>query len=487
MPMDNTVLYNGGYRVLNGYTPFTDYWLVTGPLLDYLNALFFKLLGVSWNSFIIHSSLFNLIFGISSYILFLQLKLSNTYSLIYSAFISILFYPVVGTPFVDHHSTFFLVLAFYSLILAINQKKYFYYLIIPNLFCLSFLSKQTPSVYGLFIIIILILTFCYFDKKNAKKIIFYSLIGSLIALFLLSLFFLITKINLSNFFDQYFLFASSIGDNRFLVYKLDVFKEILSFKFIFYFIFVLSIILFNLINKKNSKKEEIFTIVSSISLACALVFHQFYTLNQNYIFFLIPYLCGITHIFYEKSFKKNYFLILSILICIFSVTKYHLRFNEQRKFNELEYINLSKAVDAKSLSESLKGLKWITYKNPKNPSQEIKNLKEVVRYLKKDKKNKTLITDYQILAPVSDIYDFSPNQWHHPSVSFPLKGQKYFEIYQNYFVQNLKKNQIEFIYETTEDENTITELIIDKDCFKKIRVSAMLVRLNLIKNCKDLK
>ena len=47
MPMDNTVLFNGGYRVLSGYTPFNDYWLVTGPLLDYLNAFFFKLFGIS--------------------------------------------------------------------------------------------------------------------------------------------------------------------------------------------------------------------------------------------------------------------------------------------------------------------------------------------------------------------------------------------------------------------------------------------------------
>ena len=45
-PMDNFVLYNGGYRVLNGYVPFSDYWLVTGPLLDYLNALFFLIGGV---------------------------------------------------------------------------------------------------------------------------------------------------------------------------------------------------------------------------------------------------------------------------------------------------------------------------------------------------------------------------------------------------------------------------------------------------------
>ena len=40
-PPDNFVLYNGGYRILNGYIPFKDYWLITGPLLDYLNAFFF--------------------------------------------------------------------------------------------------------------------------------------------------------------------------------------------------------------------------------------------------------------------------------------------------------------------------------------------------------------------------------------------------------------------------------------------------------------
>ena len=56
MPMDNFVLYNGGYRVLNGYIPFNDYWLVTGPLLDYLNALFFYINGTNWKSFIMNRS-----------------------------------------------------------------------------------------------------------------------------------------------------------------------------------------------------------------------------------------------------------------------------------------------------------------------------------------------------------------------------------------------------------------------------------------------
>ena len=169
MPLDNTVLYNGGYRVLNGYIPFSDYWLVTGPLLDYLNAFFFYLMGVSWKTFIIHSSIFNLLFSFANYFLFLKLGQSAKYSFFYSILIALLFYPTVGTPFVDHHSTFFMILAFYSFVLGVNKKNYFYFQLIPLLFCLSFLSKQTPSAYGAISLGILILFYMFFEKKKCEK------------------------------------------------------------------------------------------------------------------------------------------------------------------------------------------------------------------------------------------------------------------------------------------------------------------------------
>ena len=193
MPMDNTVLYNGGYRVLNGYVPFNDYWLVTGPLLDYLNAGFFHVLGISWSTFIIHSSIFNLILAISSYYLFIDLKLSKIFSAFYSILISLLFYPVVGTPFVDHHSTFFLLIAFYLFIIFINRKNFVYLIFIPISLCLSFLSKQTPAVYGALGILILLLFACFFYKKKTKKIILNLIYGGLISIVLLFLFFFCHK------------------------------------------------------------------------------------------------------------------------------------------------------------------------------------------------------------------------------------------------------------------------------------------------------
>ena len=75
MPNDSFVLYNGGYRVLSGYIPFKDYWLITGPLLDYLNAFFFLIGGISWKSYITHSSLFNLLISLSTYFFFNNIKI----------------------------------------------------------------------------------------------------------------------------------------------------------------------------------------------------------------------------------------------------------------------------------------------------------------------------------------------------------------------------------------------------------------------------
>ena len=44
-PMDSFHFFDSGYRVLNGDIPFVDYWLVKGPLLDYIQALLFYMFG----------------------------------------------------------------------------------------------------------------------------------------------------------------------------------------------------------------------------------------------------------------------------------------------------------------------------------------------------------------------------------------------------------------------------------------------------------
>ena len=227
----------------------------------------------------------------------------------------------------------------------------------------------------------------------------------------------------------------------------------------------------------------------NIVLAAILIFHQLITLNQEYIFFLIPLLAGITHLFTEifLSKRKSVFLFLILLMTLFSVTKYHIRFNEHRKFNELENVDLSLAVEGEKIHESLKGIKWITYLFPDDPSFEIEQLKNSMDILQKDSRNNILITQYQFLAPALKIYDNSPNQWHHPSVSFPVKDQKFFETYKNYFKSKIKDKNIDGIFIVGKEDENIPLLIFSGECFSKKKIDKIIFYYSLNKTCKDLK
>ena len=121
-PIDTFLFFDTGYRVLNGYFPFKDYWVVTGPLLDIIQATFFKIFGVSWFSYVLHASLFNFIIAISTFYTLVKFQLSVNLSFFYAFLVSIIAYPLAGTPFVDHHAIILSLLALYCFVLSLKTK-----------------------------------------------------------------------------------------------------------------------------------------------------------------------------------------------------------------------------------------------------------------------------------------------------------------------------------------------------------------------------
>ena len=103
-PADSFSHFDTGFRILLGEYPFKNYWAVSGPLVDYLQAIFFYLFGANWQSYVFHASLFNGLLSVTTFVVLRNFKLNIYYSLIYSLLFSILAYPISGTPFVDHHS-----------------------------------------------------------------------------------------------------------------------------------------------------------------------------------------------------------------------------------------------------------------------------------------------------------------------------------------------------------------------------------------------
>ena len=70
-PPDSFGHFDTGFKILLGQYPFKDYWVVSGPFIDYLQAIFFYILGVNWQTYVFHASFIN---GIITVITFFVLK-----------------------------------------------------------------------------------------------------------------------------------------------------------------------------------------------------------------------------------------------------------------------------------------------------------------------------------------------------------------------------------------------------------------------------
>ena len=81
-PIDTFAFFDTAYNIVIGRHPFKDYWITTGPLVDYLQALFFIIFGSDWKSYVIHGSLVNTIVSLFFYLTLILLGFKKTYSFV---------------------------------------------------------------------------------------------------------------------------------------------------------------------------------------------------------------------------------------------------------------------------------------------------------------------------------------------------------------------------------------------------------------------
>jgi len=490
-PSDTLGFFDTGYSILEDKHPIRDFWIFSGLLVDYIQALFFKLFGLKWSSYVLHASFFNFI--IATFVFFSLNKhgLNIYYSFFYSLAVAVLCYPVAGTPFAYQHSFILSLVSVLIFTLAIKTKHNLYWFLLPITMVLAFLSQQVPSSY--INLIIIILAIAHFINKVNRKNFYYFVFGSLLILSLISAHFAIFQIQLKDFIVQYILFPLTVGGERIagdekafvsLGGKLT-FRGIFGhFKFIHVFNF--SLIYITFLNYFESKltltKEEIIINFILILSTIAFIFHQLITANQTFIFSLIPILAGFVHLYLQKYYSKNKVIqFVVILMVIFSSIKYHNVYNVKRKFMDLQFVDLSKAIDASLIDVKLKNLKWITpFYYGKNPTKEINLIKNTINILKNDNREKMVITNYQFFSLILEQDLNIPNRWslHHHNL-YPFKNNKYFEYYKDFFNKKLKSSKVEVIYiikshpkESIKIEHF--EIYLDDICFKDSKISEIL-------------
>jgi hypothetical protein len=485
-PIDSFAFFDSAYSINNGMIPFKDYWVMNGLIIDLIQSLFFNFLGTSWETYLLHSSMVNAIFALTTYFFFTKLGLKKYKSLFYSILVSILTYPGVGVPFPDHHSIIFSIIGFYVLYFATLSEKFIYWFVLPLPFFIAFFSKQVPAAY--FIIVLSVFLFYYFTEKNRTKQLI-ALLTSCFVLIVASIFYLkFNQIGIKDFIYQYFLFPQTIGQHRINNVDLNfyLFKFINDFKFIFLSLFIsIAVVIKKYISRDiKLNKKNIFNYILFLCIIFISIHHQILTKNQNFIFFLIPMILGVTHATIADKKKKYKFLIFFLLILSLVVTiKYHLRFNIDRKFMELENLDKTNFQRGEMISKNLKGLKWITAEFNNNPGEEIKLLISTINYLKKTVLNKVIITEYQFILAEIEHKTYSPNRWYTTDgVSYPVKNNKYFNYYNEFYKSALAKNKVETIFTIMPLNVKNFEFIFKKNCIKTLEINKILSKHD-IKDC----
>lgn len=91
MPLDQSIVFDGAWRILQGQTPYLDFYLPNGLVPIYLQSLFFYILKPSYLTYCLHSSIFNGLFAILSYFFLLTFLKNRTSSFLYSLATSFIF------------------------------------------------------------------------------------------------------------------------------------------------------------------------------------------------------------------------------------------------------------------------------------------------------------------------------------------------------------------------------------------------------------
>ena len=285
------------------------------------------------------------------------------------------------------------------------------------------------------------------------------------------------------------MFPTTIAENRYD--GIDFSIKNLVFNFDFIYIFLAPIIFFyfksiyNIKSFLSSDKSFYYLIIFCLSLS--LMFHQINTKNQLFILFLIPVLSSFLH-FQLNENKIKYSKQIILLICLISfflTVKYHLRFNEGRKFHELQNVNFTKSVDANLIDKKLKGLNWITSIDPKNPLLEVNRIKTSLKSIKKINSKYMIITNYSFYSSVLNQNTNSPSRWFIPNGgAYPVdKKNPFFREYKNILIDIIRRKKIESIIIIKPIDVTEITRYLNPDCLNENKLDEITLELKIKKNC----
>lgn len=492
-PLDSPIVFDGGWRLLCGQLFIADYNAPNGYVPILIQGIFFKIFGVNWLAYALHSSVMNGVYAIISFLLLKKLQLNVWLAFAFSLFTACIFYPPVGTPYMDQHAFFFVLLSLFwgvMLVKSKGNKRIVYTILLPPTAALAFLSKQNPSMWLVVFVALLPLFIEKEQRLKALKWFSISFIGTLLGMWL---FMLLFNIQLTDFIEQYIDIPRAIGKQRFdlirsgeiitlLFYKPYEVLQINSDLNRFIIIFAHVVAITTLILSKNKKLSKNYLLLIFLYHLSILSSSWFVALTNNQPNNGVPFgfisyaLLAIILSLSAKEILHHFKLIKagnisSVILptfimayCIPILVKFHYNVNLTRQVHDF----MPKEIKKSSFKLSFQTKEFLSYQAPYYYQfLEIYTLSD---FLKKQEENFFLFGDLSLLYGLSGKSSQSPYLWFHPGLTFYSYDAGYWEQEDDKLARIIAEKQVKHLVFENQERSTYLHLGFDE--FPKFKKQA---------------
>ena len=470
-PLDMGIVWDGGWRILCGQLPYRDFVAPSAVVPAFMQALLFKMLGVGWNSYLVHASLLNGAFAVIAWALAGRLGCGRLLSFVAGFGSAVVFYAPFGTPFYDQHGYFFCLAVFWLQVIGQTssvpwQNRAAALLWGPCLF-LALFSKQVPTV---FLIAWLPLLWMLRIPKDPKTLLAWAAGGFLGTAFLIFVLSAWAGVSLSLFLYYYLRLPLSTGEGR-------AGTDLSSFQVLHYLKWLHSWFPFLLVSlttwavtgiylakKKvraawNSFRDTVFPVSVGLALGAGSFSSLLLTNNEAANSVPFAFLAGslftagflksmegvrnVIHPHRLRTFVTCIRWILIFLISLFAVLKgreFNQKTNRGRSVHSLA--NLTKNPLPPASPGVLSPLVWLVQPSI-DPGQE--PFMESVAWLKESPDAFVVANDWTFLYALSGKEPPMPVLWFHSGLTVPLPSSEAYGHFQNWMLKQLVDRKVKWM------------------------------------------
>ena len=429
MPLDQAIVWDGGWRLLDGQAPYADFLLPAGLAPSAIQALVFALGGVSWTSYVAHAAAANAVFAVAVYVTLARLFARPGPPFFYALLSGAALYPPMGTPYPDQHALLFGALLFMILLWDAGSRRAsaLRWFLLPVVAAVAFLSKPMPSGWmilcaGLMFLVIVL------RWRHSSAVAWIGLALGMLVVVLVG----VMSLRATSFADTWLslvtlpretglarLTGAWIAPRLHDVGKPGLIAIVLALVFCWRALLGL---------RSGTTATAWAAHATATSLVAGAVVYACLTDNSPWFGFgALPLAAGLTHFLVEQRLQRFPGLRGRLAWAIggmmaIQVGVLHLDTSMTRAANELRRARWIAAVDGAVVDPRLAGLRWVLppmVARDLQAEDSAQTYRDLLNLLRGREGNFVLIGDATILHALAGKPSVFPALWFHPGLTYP--------------------------------------------------------------------